>query len=310
MKKLFLLVFSIALLITGCGSNGGNSSNPPPVLGSPPTVSASAVDDGTGTNTYNVTIATTNATEVEMPPVIAPTSAISGVVSRAVQLQPETSYSVIARGPGGTVTYALSVNLNSIPRNKPSQPAVAAIVTGSGEITVSWPPSAISGNPSATLTYRLYVNDTLLLPTAISPYMASGLANGYSYTFKVIAVYTNATGHLFESTPGTATVYLGYDVYDVQVNVSWLLPTMYDDNTAIAPEDIARIQVAIYANDTGILPWGNVRLVSLPGATSGSFIMTVTQGQLYYFSGTAVLDNQVSAYSPPVTHTWGPATAP
>jgi hypothetical protein len=313
MKKLpvFLLLVFFVCLLSGCGG-GPSSSSSPPSLGNPPTVSASSTDpilnvDGTYSSTINWT--TTNAIEVEIPPYPA-TFASSGSGSQVVNMLESTAYSVIARGPGGTSTYTVSISINKIPPNKPTAPSAAASVTGSGEITLSWSGSTIPGNPSAVIAYDVYMGGVLKNSSVVSPYVFIGLSNGYSYSFKVTAVYTNPGGTMFKTDSNIVTVVLGLDVYDVLVTVTWSLPTTYTDNTTIAPVDVVRIRCTLYANTTGVPSWGSPRVVSNEGATSGQFTMTVTEGQTYYFTATASLDNQVSNYSIPVVHSWGPVSSP
>jgi hypothetical protein len=303
------LVTLLAVFVVGCGSGTDQTTTSSTgVTGNSPTVSVTAsspVPDGNGG--YNSTIIwhTTNATEVAISG-FAPVSASSGSGSQTVNLTGTTRFAVRALGPGGTssteITIELPIQLPGPPKPTPAAPpSVTAEVTGSSQVTVTWYPV-----DNAT-SYNLYMDNVLLQEGATSPYVVSGLTIGTEYTFTVTAVYTNPTNHSFESAmsyPVSATP-VNF-VYVTTVTVSWTLPTTYSDGSEIPPEDIARIVITVFANTTGNVPWGIPRAVSDPGSTSVQFVMTVPEGTTYYFTGTATLDGQVSDYSVPMSHYWGP----
>lgn len=309
MKKLLILL-SAVLLFVGCGSP---PSAPPPV-GDAPTVSLSATTP-VGPNadgSYNSTLIWTskNALEVTISGYPA-VNASSGSGAQTVTLtEPVTRYAILASGPGGTAAAEVAINIPipGIPKPIPAIPAsVSATVTGSGTVQVSWfnVNSPFDGSTQVGMSYDVYMDGILKQSNATSPLIIGGLTNGTKYSFTVKAVYTNVAGTRFESVdspPATATPMA--EVKDITVTVSWDLPTTYTDGSAIAPEDAARIEVAIFVNTTGGPPWGTHIAASLPGATSVSFTMTTTAGQTYYFTATASLDGQVSDYSIPVTHVW------
>jgi hypothetical protein len=293
------IVSIAAFVMSGCGSSP--PGNPPPT-GNAPTLSATAtqpVANGDGSYSSTINWQTTNATEVAIsgyPPV----SASAGSGSQPVTLTQTTVYSVVATGPGGRapdVEVTITISMPGPPKPTPAVPAsVAANVTGSGEVTVTW-----SSVLNAT-SYNVYVNGVLRQASATSPFVVFPLTNGVQYSFTVTSVYTNPAGTVFESAqslPALATPVAS--VWDQPVNVTWTLPTTYTDGSPIALVDQARTVVTIYSNTTGNVPWGIPRAVSAPGATSTQFVMTVTEGVSYFFTGTATLDGQVSTFAVPVS---------
>jgi len=285
-------------VLAGCGSSPGS----PPTTGNPPTLSASAtqpVANGDGTYGSTINWQTTNATEVAIsgyPPV----SASSGSGSQPVTLTETTVYSVVATGPGGRapdVEVTITISMPGPPKPTPAVPAsVTANVTGSGEVTVTW-----SSVLNAT-SYNVYVNGVLRQASATSPFAVFPLTNGVQYSFTVTSVYTNPAGTVFESAQSLLALATPVaSVWDQPVRVSWTIPTTYSDGSPIAAVDIARTVITVYSNTTGGVPWGVARATSLPGAASVQFTMTVTENVNYFFTGTATLDGQVSAFAVPVS---------
>jgi len=303
-KRLSVLLLSVVVFIgAGCGS----PSSPPDPVGHAPTLSVSAtdpVDNGDGTFSSNISWKTTNATEVVISGFPA-VSAASGSGTQAVSLRETQVFSIVASGPGGLapiVEITITIPIPGPPKPVPAIPAsVAADVTASGEVTVTW-------SPVLTATsYNVYVDGSLRQTSATSPFAVFPLTNGVQYSFTVTSVYTNVMGTVFESAqslPALATPAAA--VFDQTVTVSWTLPTAYEDGSPIAAVDIARIIVTIYANTTGVLPWGVARVAGTEGATSAQFTMTVTEGVNYFFTGTATLDGQVSNFAIPVSATFVP----
>lgn len=81
--------------------------------------------------------------------------------------------------------------------------------------------------------------------------------------------------------------------------------TMYDDNSAIAPVDQARIIYTVYQSDSPMseLNPGTLIHTSSPGITLFSnVIITATRGSTYFFSAKATLDGMSSGYAPSVSY--------
>ena len=86
------------------------------------------------------------------------------------------------------------------------------------------------------------------------------------------------------------------------VDASWSLPTTYNDGTAIPSSVQASIVTTVYIG-TGLTgPWEAVG-TSSSGATSLTGLsLDLKRGQRYYFTVTAMLNGQTSAYSPAIVY--------
>lgn len=307
-KLLSAIAICCIVFLSACGGNGEQ-----PIPPSAPTVSASATPaagpDADGNYSSTITWQTTNATQLDIsgyPPV----SAAPGTGSQVVVLKETTNYQVRALGPGGEASVTVTIPINTIPGPpKPIPPAPVGLLIGypaPSTLTLSWSPVVFNddaGNPYP-ITYDVYIDGVLARSAATSPATFAGLTNGQSYSFTVVAVFTNVSGTRFESAISTAVIGVpASDIQTVTVTVSWTEVTTYTDGTTIATADIPRIVYTIYANTTGDVPWG-IPLTSVTGTNTATFTMTVQAGVTYYFTGTASLDGAISAYAVPVTHVW------
>lgn len=83
--------------------------------------------------------------------------------------------------------------------------------------------------------------------------------------------------------------------------ISWKLPTTYADETPIAPADVQKIVVRVYAGAGRTGPWKWVA-TSLPGATS-VMVMDPSVGQTLWYGLKSTLNGMESEYSDPVRRT-------
>jgi hypothetical protein len=184
-------------------------------------------------------------------------------------------------------------------------------------VSVVATPSTINQGESATLTWTS-TNATGVeisgVPGATSPSGVVTVAPDQTTTYTVTARGANL------SAPATVTVTVitmivpppppppPPPIFPVQVTVQWTMPTLYTDNTAIDPADIATLSVLLYMKSTSG-PFTDADLPiaeSMPGATSVEFgPVDVNRGATYYFSCKAKMaTGEVSAFSPTVVHIW------
>ena len=142
-----------------------------------------------------------------------PTQSFAGTTAVVTGLTNGTAYTfkVAAKNPAGQGAYSSS-SASQTPYTYPNPPTG---VTGSGgdlSASVSWTDG--SNNGSEITSYKIVATDDgdLLNPLApqtasSSPATISGLTNGHSYTFKVLA--TNARGDSSYSAPSSSTS-IGY----------------------------------------------------------------------------------------------------
>jgi len=83
--------------------------------------------------------------------------------------------------------------------------------------------------------------------------------------------------------------------------ISWKLPATYADETPIAPADVRKIVVRVYAGDERTGPWRWVA-TSLPGATS-VMVMDPPAGRTLWYALKSTLNGMEIEYSDPVRRT-------
>lgn len=83
--------------------------------------------------------------------------------------------------------------------------------------------------------------------------------------------------------------------------ISWKLPTAYADETPIAPADVQKIVVRVYAGTGRTGPWKWVA-TSLPGTTS-VMVMDPSVGQTLWYALKSTLNGMESEYTDPVRWT-------
>jgi hypothetical protein len=184
-------------------------------------------------------------------------------------------------------------------------------------VSVVVSPSTINQGASATLTWTSTNADSVEIsgvPEATSP---SGVVN---VTPNQTTTYTVIARGVQPSAPVTVTVTVitlvvpppppppPPPVFPVQITATWEMPTTYDDNTPIAPEDAATMSVLLYMKSTPD-PFTDADLPiaeSMPGATSVDFgPVDVNRGATYYFSCKAkTAAGEASVFSPTVVYIW------
>ena len=189
-----------------------------------------------------------------------------------------------------------------VPATKPSEPVSVQVVRGPRQATVSWSPSIDDGGSS--VTYQVVVaspsgSENNTCSTSETSCVVSGLSNGVSYRFRVIA--RNKAGESASSVSGEAIprsvpdpptgILVNYG--NARATIAWLAPT-----------------------DTGGLEIEGFRVTSNPGdksceasgAERGCEISGLTNGVSYTFSVVAV--NSLGSSAPAVSLAVTPRTKP
>jgi large repetitive protein len=190
-----------------------------------------------------------------------------------------------------------STVVNAVPRSKPTAPRSPTATPGNASVTLKW--LAPSNNGGLTVDYDVEQADSssgpwtpIANPTGLS-HTATGLTNGTSYWFRIVA--HNALGWSAASTPVTATprtvptepLSLTASAGDGSVYLTWSPPS----NDGGAKIDKYVIRKA----PTPAGPWEDVD----DPTASGYTLPGLTNGTAYWF--------HLAAHNPAG---WGPPSAP
>ena len=270
--------------VSGITTSGGPTSA---------TVSWTAPTDNGGSpiTSYTVTASPGGATcTVDL--VANPSAALSCTVTG---LTNGTSYTFTVTPTNANGSGTQSSPSNSVTPNNsaPGAPTNVTATAGDGSATVSWTAPASDGG-AAIDGYIVTANPGGLTCTAVAPATTctiSGLTNGTSYTFSVVA--TNNVGNSSSSDPsGSVTPASGPSAPDrVQVTpgdkvatVNWVAPT-----TGPAP---MRYTVTVGGTDKSC----TISLVLHPSAALQCTFTGLTNGQTYSFTVTGFSSGGASAY--------------
>lgn len=184
-----------------------------------------------------------------------------------------------------TLILSATTESNAVtPAGRPFPPANVAAVAENGRATVNWSPSDPNGSPILSYTVTPYLNGNALndktqtVGGAVTSVVITGLTNGSTYTFKVVA--TNAVGSSDESGPSGPTDPKGEPsaptnvsalAGDEQAEISWSEPA--DNGSAILGYTV-RARVA--ASDAVV--------ISQPATMSPATLHGLTNGVAYYFT--------------------------
>ena len=125
---------------------------------------------------------------------------VSASGSTTVSPAATTTYTLTASNSGGTSTAQTSVTVSS-DTTAPSVPTISATAVSGSQINLSW--TAATDNIGVA-GYRLYRGSTLLIDTTARTYSDTGLTQGTTYSYTVLA-YDAAGNKSAQSVAATAT---------------------------------------------------------------------------------------------------------
>jgi hypothetical protein len=237
-----------------------------------------------------------------------------------------TSYTVYVTATNAVGPGKPSSSTTGQPNAVPNQVTGLATTVGDGQVTLTWQPAQVDGTP--VTGYQVEVSpppsgQEQIQPVGVTTSRAiTGLANGTTYTFNVLAV--NAQGNGPWSIGVTAVPYgkpltmaaptaTGAPVPDPAttraIGVSW--PAV--QGTAANGRPVTSYTVYEYSSSSSGGPWNQVSTSTVGGsATTASFTVT-NDSSWYEYTVTAVNQAGVSAQSPqssPAVQAAAPPNAP
>jgi hypothetical protein len=154
-------------------------------------VSFTAGSDGGAAATYTVTSNPGGKTATGASPVT-----VTGLTNGT-----EYTFTVSATNVEGAVESSVSSAVT--PLTTPDAPTIVSATAGDGSATVSWSPSANNGGSNITGYKVVYSSGSVMVTTPATSTTISGLNNGTSYIFTVVA--TNAVGDGAASSSNSVT---------------------------------------------------------------------------------------------------------
>lgn len=173
-------------------------------------ISSGALSPGfdSGTTAYTASVSnsvdsitvTPTVNEAHAAVTVNGTDVASGTASDEISLSiGDNTISVVVTAQDGTTTNTYTISATRRAATSPDAPTDVSTVVGDGEATVSWTAPASDGGSDIT-GYTVYyeqtghteVNGTVSAGASDASAAVTGLTNGTSYTFKVLA--TNSVG--------------------------------------------------------------------------------------------------------------------
>jgi titin len=197
------LVNGTTYSITVVASNAGGTSAPSTAVSVTPVPSAPSAPTNVVATAGNASVslswsAVTSATayKVYQGSTLLTTTASTSYTATGLTNGTAYSFTVVATNAGGSSPASASASATPQPP-APTAPTNLAATPGNAQVVLSWTASA------GATSYQVYSGSTLLGTTATTSYTATGLTNGATYSFTVVAL--NGGGASAASTAVTAT---------------------------------------------------------------------------------------------------------
>jgi hypothetical protein len=231
---------------------------------------------GQSISNYTVNVITGGSTVSTVSAGTSTSATITGLTNGTSYTFTVTATNSIGTGSASTASSA------AIPYTVPGAPSVVSITSTNGSATLSW--SAPASNGGRTITdYTITANPSITaITTSSTSYTVTGLTNGTTYTFSVVAnnlrgsssaVVFSAVTPMPVAPSAPRSLAADVSVASAQANLSWLAPA---DNGGAAIT-----QYTMTASRTGAAD-----IVRTTSSTSYAFT-GLTNGATYTFAVTA-----------------------